>query len=191
MGFFDGAFSALVGYKSQKKTNKMQMSLAQRQMDFQERMSNTAHQRAIDDLRAAGLNPILAAAKPASSPGGAMANIKDPAASAAAARALTQNLKEQNELLKAQQTAASASALLATENASKAFYDSQSAKELAIQNKMNTEHYKAGNIAPATMNSSIGSVLARRLEKAAANTTESAKGFWADLRAATKALGIQ
>lgn len=64
--------------KGQKAANQLQMQLAQKQMDFQERMSSTAHQRAVQDLRSAGLNPILAAGQPASSPGGAMAGIHNP-----------------------------------------------------------------------------------------------------------------
>ncbi len=58
--------------------NRSQSRQSRRQMDFQERMSSTAHHREVQDLRNAGLNPILSAGGAgASSPGGAMAQIQD------------------------------------------------------------------------------------------------------------------
>lgn len=68
-------FGGLLGSSSAKKQNQAQMQMAQQQMDFQERMSNTAHQREVADLRAANLNPILSANKGASTPGGAQAQM--------------------------------------------------------------------------------------------------------------------
>jgi hypothetical protein len=64
--------SPVLGFMEGTKRNQAEQASAREQMAFQERMSNTAHQRAMADLKAAGLNPILAAKQPASTPGGAM-----------------------------------------------------------------------------------------------------------------------
>lgn len=73
-----GALGAgFLGYKGQRDANQANIQLARENRAFQERMSSTAHQRAVRDLRAAGLNPILAARSPASSPGGSLARVEN------------------------------------------------------------------------------------------------------------------
>lgn len=54
------AGAAYLGYRGQKQANKETGLSTARQMDFQERMSNTSYQRGMADMKKAGLNPILA-----------------------------------------------------------------------------------------------------------------------------------
>lgn len=82
-----------LGYKATQDTNVASAQQAQKQMDFQERMSNTAVRRRMSDLRKAGINPILAGSKEASSPGGAQAPMLNPTASAVQAGRQLQELK--------------------------------------------------------------------------------------------------
>lgn len=75
-----GALQSYANYAATTQTNMANQAMADKQMRFQRDMSNTAHQREVQDLKAAGLNPALSASggQGASTPQGAAPTLAAP-----------------------------------------------------------------------------------------------------------------
>jgi len=129
-----GAASSLIGGQQQNAANQ---AMAQSQMDFQERMRQTQYQTTVADLKAAGLNPMLAYSQGgAGTPQGATAQMGNPlgeagnsAREAAMAVAQFNQLRTQNILTQEQAEATAADANLKRDTS--AYTQAQTARELA------------------------------------------------------------
>ena len=77
LGGLGSVVGGLFGAKGQRDANQANAREAAKNRAFQERMSNTAYQRAAQDLDRAGLNRILAIGQPSSTPGGAQARFEN------------------------------------------------------------------------------------------------------------------
>lgn len=128
------ALSALLAANGQRSTNAANLQIAREQMQFQERMSSTAHQREVQDLLKAGLNPVLSASHGgASTPGGASAvmqsvvgaalNGANAAAQLDVAKASAENIKAQTDKVRSETLSQDLNSARATQELERTFQE--------------------------------------------------------------------
>ncbi len=96
-----GAIGAgLLSAGGQERANRRNIALAREQMRFQERMSGSSFQRAVRDMKLAGINPMLAYAQGgASSPSGQTARTEDVLGPAVSSAMSVMRMKKELKLL--------------------------------------------------------------------------------------------
>lgn len=125
MSFLDSVVAGGFSAYGQQRANRANLQIARENRAWQEKMSNTAYQRAAKDLEAAGLNRILALGSPSSTPAGNVATMQNEYGPAVSSAIEARTVKQQLNNMRA------------TEKLTQA--QTQSAKETARLNFANTK----------------------------------------------------
>ena len=180
--------SGIAGVLGAEEANDQRVASSREQMSFQERMSNTAHQREVKDLAAAGLNPMLSAKlSGASSPAGSMPVVENSSTSAETASTNAMN----RALIAAQIKTAESQAALNSAQAAKVVEETQQVHSesglKAIDLEIATQLRDLGlssKVASSRSEAEIGEFLVRRIRSSMdynaleeLNTAARSRGF--------------
>ena len=180
--------SGIAGVLGAEEANDQRVASSRDQMAFQERMSNTAHQREVKDLAVAGLNPMLSAKlSGASSPAGSMPVVENSSTSAETASTNAMN----RALIAAQIKTAESQAALNSAQAAKVVEETQQVHSesglKAIDLEIATQLRDLGlssKVASSRSEAEIGEFLVRRIRSSMdynaqeeLNTAARSRGF--------------
>lgn len=141
-GFSIGA--GVGGAFDQADANSANAQQAVAQMQFQKMMSDTAHQREVSDLRAAGLNPMLSANAGASTPSGAMATMQSTGTPVQQGLSNAVDAVIRGKTAEATIAQQAANTALINKQSEIAAANAQAAKEQAAQAALQTRRMNAG-----------------------------------------------
>ena len=133
LDFITSPVASLAGgalsFLGQQGANQQNMENAQAQMAFQREMSNTSYQRAVEDMKAAGLSPMLAYSQGgASVPTGAMPVVQNKLGAGVEAMQKSLSTNSAVQLQSAQAEQANSQTVLNTANAGLAQANADKAK---------------------------------------------------------------
>lgn len=126
LGFAGSALGGFGSYMGASSANAATLASTEEQMKFQERMRSTQYQTAVDDMKKAGLNPMLAYSQGGSgTPAGSSYSAIDAGTPAVNSALASRRLAADVDKIKADTAASESVARLNEANAIKASYESQ------------------------------------------------------------------
>lgn len=174
-----GVLGAEASAHGVSEQNRLNAGMVQQQEDFQKEMSSTAYQRATADMKAAGINPMLAYMQGgASSPAGSIAGMQSPTTAAAGSAANTANMIQEYKMQNLSRTGQ----LL--DNINKGYQGSLIARqqELVAAQRDKTRQEAGLDELPRDSEMAVGNALKRAQEQAAHSAADLARVNAQDVR---------